>query len=286
MPFPHGRGRARPLGGALLLALGLALAAALAAARARGWWTTEPDGGPVWLADSALTDNDHGFLAARTIDLLAARGARVGAELAQYRDHFLYGAWSEDYVTGGTAFDHLYAAGHHWDGGNGAPAFAQGWFDAAVSARRLGQRALAYEALGRAAHYVQDMTHAFHAVSPAEPEYSGVLCLHQPWYGIDDARSHCHSVVELRVARGAYAVAPTAVPRLAGAKEPGRAAAAWARAAHGKNEREIRAAVRAWHDAVRRGDWAAVDRLVPDHFGRAVAAVAGLAEAFAARAGL
>lgn len=277
---PHSR-RLRPS-----VPLALAALALLAPATALAWWTTEPDGTPVWLHASPGSMNDHGYQAAATIDLLAAVRSRAAPEALANREAFLYGAWAEDYVTGGTLADHLYAAGHHWDGGDGAPALAQTWFDIAVGQRRLGLVSLAWESLGRALHYAQDVTHGLHAFSPADPDLSGVFCLHQPWYGFDDYRSHCHSVVELRVAGGSYPIAPSAVPSFKRAKEPGRAATTWARKVHGKNEAEIERSVRAWHDAVRRGDWGAIDARIPDLFERAAAAGAGLVEAFAARAGI
>src|SRR5207248_474924 len=131
-----------------------------------------------------------------------------------------------------------------------APTFAQTWFDAAVSAEQMGLHAKAAEYLGRALHYVQDVTHPFHAWAPSDPAYSGVGCFHQPFYGLTDPRSHCHAVVEMRVAASVTgAVAAVAVPSFVKSHQPGYAATAWARLVHGKSDREVQAAITRWHDS-------------------------------------
>ena len=257
----------------------LALIAFLAAGGALAWWTPNPDGTPVWLLTDPGSPNDHGFLTQQTLNLLQSRGSPAAAELLAQRERFLYGVWAEDFPTG-TAGDPLYAIAHYWDSGNGAPVFAEKWFEAAVTARQLGQRDLAAEYLGRALHYVQDVTHPFHAWAPSEPAFSGVGCFHQPFYGVTDWRSHCHSVVEVRVAASNTSIASVPVPTFLKSKQPGSAATAWARQVHGKSDREVLAAITRWHDSVRSGSFAYSDQLVPALRGRAVAGGAGLVEAW------
>jgi len=278
--FTSARARAARLGLFLFLFLGIA-----AATPASAWWTASPDsaGSPVWLDVSPNSDNTHGYLAKRMIDLLAGNGRAVGAELNTYRADFYYGVWVEDFATGDSTGDTLWTAAHYWDGGNGAPAIAQQWFVNAVAVYRLGNKALAYEFLGRASHYVQDVTQPFHAAHPVDPSQSGVGCFHQPFYGVSDYRSHCHSVVELHATDQTVSIVVPSVPSFTRSSQPAYDATAWAREVHGRGDSRVATSIDQWHVAIRNHDFATVNARLPTLYGRAIAATAGLAETFWAR---